>query len=64
MIAEYLGGFAILYVLLCLIPPAIAAGVGSPFPKALFFWMLLTGWSPLGWVAAGLFILLTRQPAR
>lgn len=60
---DLLGGFAILYLLVCLIPPAIAVGAGSPFPRALFVWMLLTAWHPAGWLAAALFIWLTRHPA-
>lgn len=61
--SELFGGFAILYVLLCLIPSLVATGTGSPFPKALFVWMLLTGWHPAGWLAAALFIWLTRRAA-
>lgn len=60
---ELFGGFAILYLLACLIPSAIAAGSGSPFPKVLYVWMLLTAWHPAGWLAAALFIWLTRRAA-
>jgi hypothetical protein len=63
MILDLLGGFAFLYALICLVPPAIAKATGAPFPLALFVWMLLTGWNPYGWLAAALFIWLTRQPA-
>ena len=42
---EIVGGSAILYLMLCLIPPVIATAVGAPFPKLLALWMLLTGWT-------------------
>lgn len=60
---DLFGGFAILYLLVCLIPPAIAAGAGSPFAKGLFVWMLFTAWHPAGWLAAALLIWLTRGAA-
>jgi len=64
MIPDLLGGFTLLYALICLIPPVIARAAGSPFPIALFVWMLLTGWNPYGWLAAAFFVWLTRRPAR
>ena len=60
---DLLSGFAILYLLLCLIPSAIAARSGSPYSKPLYVWMLFTGWNPYGWLTAALFIWLTRRPA-
>ena len=57
---DLLGGFAILYLLACLVPSAIAARVGSPLGAPAFVWMLVTGWTPYGWAAALLAIWLTR----
>lgn len=59
---DLLGGFAILYLLLCLIPSAIGAALGCPYPKFLYIWMVLTGWSPVGWLGAALFISVSRRP--
>lgn len=60
---ELFGGLAILYMLFCLIPAAVAIVVGSPFPHALFVWILFTAWHPAGWVTAAAFIFLTRRAA-
>lgn len=58
---ETLGGFFMLYILACTIPPAIARAVDAASPNGLFAWMLLTGWTPFGWLAAALFIWMTRS---
>ena len=61
MIADLLGGIAMLYLLLGVAMAVMARICGSPYPLTVFAWMLFAAWHPAGWLAAILFIWLTRQ---
>lgn len=63
---EWIFGLAMLYALLCAVPCLLAWALGAPHRHALYLWMLATGWNPLGWLGAALYIGLARanSPAR